>query len=127
MRNKPTIIVLVNQSDGSLMPFVVLSESRPYKNNLDLLRFCFCFTDNFLIATTMKIIAVISLLTLVSVAEAQLAIDELPDFVPPDLNDYNLTQSETNLTWGYNPWMPKYVGGNPNKTTFVMMTGEIIL
>jgi hypothetical protein len=72
----------------------------------------------------MKIIGVISLLALVSYAEG--ADDKLPDFVPPDLNDYNLTQSETNLTWGYNPWMPKYVGGDPNKTTFVMMTGEII-
>jgi hypothetical protein len=72
----------------------------------------------------MKITGVISLLTIVSFAEG--AVDELPDFVLPDLNDFNLTQSETNLTWGYNPWMPKYVGGNPNKTTFVMMTGATI-
>ena len=47
----------------------------------------------------------------------------LPEFEYPDPSDYNLTLSETNLTWGYNPWMPKYIGGDTNKTTFVMMTG----
>jgi hypothetical protein len=64
-----------------------------------------------------------SLLTLYSVADALKPEDELPTFKHPDMNDFNLTESDTNLTWGYNPWMPKYVGGNPNKTTFVMMSG----
>ena len=51
---------------------------------------------------------------------------ELPEFYLPMPEELNIT--ETNFTWGYNPWMPEYnwKSVDSNKPTFVMLSPSCI-
>ena len=49
------------------------------------------------------------------------AVEALGEFEHPAPEAYNVTLA--NWTEGYNPWMPQYLGGDPDVTTYVLVTG----